>query len=195
MPIGGFDHSQFLREVYPISLYVLGAAIYVIFIWHFYKNLGKRDIFKLDLSKYGDNESVKKDLSVFLYVLEYIIFLPFITFFWFIIMAIFLFILSNTTVNTILIISITLVATIRIAAYYKEELAVELGKILPFTLLAIFVTEPFLFSRSTILGKLGSMLSIDKGILVTLFDYLIFIIILEIFLRIIYSIFAFFRAD
>ena len=43
------DATQLLR---PLISFVLGMAVYAIFIFKFYKFLGRKDIFSLNLTKY-----------------------------------------------------------------------------------------------------------------------------------------------
>src|SRR3989339_734634 len=118
-----------------------------------------------------------------LYFVEYIVILPFLIFFWFITFAIFLiFLTEGFDVKAILIISATIIGAIRVICYipkYGENLARELAKLWPLTLLAIAVSKPGFLSIERILNHFSQ-------IPVALSDftiYLLFIIILEILLR------------
>ena len=62
---------------------------------------------------------------------------------------------------------------------YGQEVAQEIAKIIPFTLLAVFLLNPQFFDFSRVVGHFAQLPSLFSNILV----YLSFIIILEIILR------------
>ena len=87
MPI---DINQGYTILKPMILFVLGVVIYSMFIFKFYRFLGKMDIFELNLKKYNTskNAGMKKFMSIIFYMLEYIILFPLFVFFWFLIIPI-----------------------------------------------------------------------------------------------------------
>ncbi|MEK6842747.1 MAG: hypothetical protein AABX84_02930 [Nanoarchaeota archaeon] len=165
-----------------LFLIVFLIFIYAAFIWKFHKFISHKNIFGLNLNKYNRSEesTTKKLVDGSLYFLEYIIILPFIIFFWFGILTIFLISLTeNLEINTILIISATVVASIRMTAYYREDLSREFAKLIPFTLLAISLTDPGFFNIERIITQFGQIfLSFGQ-----ISGYLLFIIIVEVILR------------
>lgn len=179
-----FDYRYvFSNLIGPAQLELLAFTIcmsfYAIFVWVFYKTLSKRDIFKLDLSKY-DITGEK-----FLYVLKYGIVFPFYVSFWFVILSLFMFILTKEiSVIQITLISMALVSTIRVTSYLKEELSIELAKLMPFALLAIFLVEPNFFSWNLLIARLQALPSFSFELL----QCLVFAILLEWILRILYSV-------
>lgn len=159
-------------------------VVYSIFIFKFYRFLATRDIFKLNLAEYSRSrwEDVKEIIVFFFYILEHIIIFPLFTFFWFLVLSLFIMFLSkDQPINIVFLFSMSIVATTRIASYYSEELAREIAKTLPLTLLGIFlVTEISYFSPDSALLAIKSIPLMWK----TIVYYLFFIVALEIVLRI-----------
>ncbi|MDI6798597.1 MAG: hypothetical protein QMD12_01205 [Candidatus Aenigmarchaeota archaeon] len=182
-------YSLIGEDYFRLIAYTIGMTIYAIFIWHFYKSLAKRDIFKLDLSKYEwydtGRKRIKKALEVFLYILKYGIIFPIYVFIWFSIFSLFLFLLSKTTtLEHIVFISIAVISAVRITSYYKEELSVDLAKLLPFVILGVFIVDPTFFSLSLLYDRISELTTLWQ----TLIRFLAFSVLLEWTLRILYSI-------
>ena len=181
-----------------LFLLVLVIFIYSLFIWKFYKFISEKNIFGLDLNKYNTAEKpfLTKLIAGGLYLVEYIIILPFLIFFWFAIFTFFLILLTGEgiEVGTILVISAVVIASIRMASYYKKELAEEIAKILPFTLLAISVLNPNFFSKEFI-TRITSRLSEIPSFFQEILIYLAFIIILEVILRFFEFLFSLFGIE
>ncbi len=185
-------YNSFIETLHPVAqnfitlfLLVLLIVIYAIFIWKFYRFISTKNIIKLNLNKYNrvEHPFFTKLFAGILYLIEYIVILPFLIFFWFGIFTIFLiFLTEGLDIKSLLIISVTIIAAIRMTSYiprYGEDLAKEIAKLLPFTLLAIAITKPNFFSVERILGHITEIPSL-LGEIIT---YLSFIIILEIVLR------------
>ena len=172
-----------------LLVFTIGISFYALFIWLFYRNLSKRDLFKLDLKKYDlpevNHKGLKKTGSVFLYILEYGIAFPFYVVFWFAILTLFMFVLTeNITVRQVALISMALVSTVRITSYLKEDLSRDLAKLVPLALLAIFLSDPNFFSLDLLTLRLKLVPSLGWEFLY----FLSFSILLEWVLRILYSI-------
>ncbi len=176
-----------------VSLFLLVALVllYTIFVWKFYRFIAKKNIIELDLNQYNRSQHafLEKFLSGVFYLVEYIIILPFLIFFWFAILTLFLLVLTETLeIGALLLVSATIIAAVRMASYYNEDVAKELAKILPFTLLGISIINPNFFEVSRILNDLGQI----PLFLQNIFNYLLFIILLEIILRFFDFIFSLF---
>lgn len=187
--------KDFHASLYPtfqtfVSLFVLVVMIliYAIFVWKLRMFISRKNIFNFDLNKYNrsENPAIVKIIASAFYLLEYVLIIPFIVFFWFAVFTFFLIFLVKEaiTIDKIFLISAVAVASIRICSYipkYGENLAVELAKILPFTFLGIAVFEPDMFVG------LASRLSLRISQLPLFFSgtviYLAFIVILEVMLR------------
>lgn len=100
------------------------------------------------------------------YIFEYLIVFPILVFIWFGIFSTFMFFLAkDLPVATILLMSMALVATIRITSYYKEDLSKDLGKMIPFALLAIFLVAPNFFSMELVQERFSEVSSFVSDIL------------------------------
>jgi len=182
---GTFSVKEAIQVAKPLVIFVIGMVIYSIFIFKFYKFIAKRDIFKLNLAEYSRSkwEDVKEGIVFLFYILEHIIIFPLLTFIWFIFFSMLLIFMSeNQSTSVLFLFSMAVVATIRISAYYNEELAREIAKTLPLTLLGIFlVTGLSYFSPESALLAIKSIPLMWK----TIVYYLFFIVLLEIILRVV----------
>jgi len=172
----------------PLALFVLGMMIYSFFIFKFYRYVAKRDIFKLNVIKKDGSrkKGFHKFISGLTYTFKYVFFLPIVIFFWFIVLSIILAFLSKQEgAQIVLLISIALIATIRIMAYYDEDLSKDLAKMLPFALLGIFLVDISFFSVETSLNAISQIPTLWN----ILIYYLIFLIFLELVLRMFYGIY------
>lgn len=171
-------------ELGIVFVFALLISLYSIFTWKFYKFLSQKDLISLNLIQYNHfkHPFLHKLWAVVLYTIEYIILLPFLIFFWFGVLALLILVLSeNLQINQVIIIAAAMVAAIRILSYYEEDLAKDVAKIFPFTILAIFILNPNFFSLERILTNLVRVPEFVKII----FSFLILIIAIELVLRII----------
>jgi len=175
------------RVLVSLFIYTFFIAIYAIFIWKFYKFMAKRDIIELNLRQYNRSKypGLEKFFVVLLYTLEYMIILPFLVLFWFAIFSMFLLVLSESQIaQQILLISAAIIASTRISAYISEDLSKDLAKILPFTVLAMFILGNQFFNLDNIFLKISQIPSLFNHVLM----FIIFIFITEFILRGIHSI-------
>ena len=86
-----------------------------------------------------------------------------------------------------LFLGIIVVAATRIGAYANEKLAEDMAKLLPLTLIAIFLIDP----KAVDLGTLKSSFEIFIVQVPIVLKYLLFIIVLEWALRSLRGIFAY----
>jgi len=177
-----------IEETYlQLIVFTVGLFFYGFFVWHFYRTLSKRDLFKVDLEKYKlpttKHRTLGKLWSVFTYILKYGVVFPVYIAVWLSILSIILIILSEEMmVNHIFLTSVVIVSATRIASYYKEELAVDLAKLIPFALLAVLIMDPNFFSLETTIERLSEI----PNIWLQIIQFLIFSTILEWTLRILY---------
>jgi hypothetical protein len=171
----------------PLAIFILGLAIYSIIMYNFYRFVAKRDIFELNLRQYNkfEHPAFFKFFAALLYTVEYLLFFPFFLIVWFIVFAaIIISITNNSELQIVFLISMALISSIRILSYYKQTVSKEVAKILPFALLAIFLIDISAFN----LENAFSLLKQIPSILNVLIYYLVFVILLEFILRIIYTI-------
>lgn len=185
------------QQFIGLFLLVILITIYAIFIWKFYRFIGTKNILGLNLNKYNTSKHpiFEKLFAGGFYLLEYLIILPFLIFFWFGIFSLFLiFLTEGLEIGTLLIISAGIIGAIRMTSYipkYGQNLAKEIAKLLPFTLLAISITKPGFFDIQRIIGDLSRLPNLFSNIII----YLLFITLLEVILRIFDFIFSFFGVE
>lgn len=180
--------QHFMSLFIPAVLIV----IYFLFIWKAHKFIAAKNIFNFDLTKYSklEHATSTKLLAGVLYMLEYIVILPFIIFFWFAIFTLFLILFTEgIEVGTLLLISAVTISAIRITSYIKEEFAIEVAKLLPLNLLAVAILTSNLFDINNILNQMSQIPSFLSSIII----YLLFIVILESILRLFEFIFSLFE--
>ncbi len=130
-------------NVWNLIIYTIGIAAYAIFIWHFYKYVGRRDIFAWDTEKYERSGAFGRFAHSFFYLIKYLIAYPILVFLWFGVFAVFMFVLGQgIQTEQVLLISFSLVTAIRITAYYSEELSYDLAKLIPLALLGVYIVQP-----------------------------------------------------
>ncbi len=149
-------------SIYDLIGFSIGMVIYGMFVYHFYKFLSRRDIFSFNLEKKiaqrtfkssGQRKSVAPRTAAFIATKLFIF--PFVIFLWFLGYSSFMFLLvQNMPTETIFLVSSGLIIAIRISAYYNEELSKDMAKLIPFTLLGIFLINPQFYSFSDTLTRL-----------------------------------------
>ncbi len=170
----------------PLVVYTFGLAFYALFVWKFYNFLSKRDVFKLDLSKYefSNHPNLRKAGSIFMYVVKHLIILPLFIFFWFLTLSALLIVMSkNQSVPEIMLLSMAIVSAIRITSYFKEDIAKDLAKILPFTLIGLILLDPTYFQSINVFDRITQLPDMALNVI----SYLLFTQILEFSLRILYG--------
>ncbi|HJO14696.1 MAG TPA: hypothetical protein QGG70_01460 [Candidatus Pacearchaeota archaeon] len=181
------------KVLFSLIVYTILILMYSIFIWKFYRFLASRDIIQLNLSQYNysNHPIIEKFAAIGLYALEYLIILPFLVFFWFSILSIFLLVLSESQ-NTlqILLISAAIIASTRVTSYISEDLSKDLAKILPFTILAAFILGSSFFNAEGVIDKISQIPSLFDNIV----TFVVFIFIIEFIFRILFSVFQFVKS-
>jgi hypothetical protein len=162
-------------------------VVYSVFIFYFYKFLAKRDLVNFNLNKYNnyENQGLVRIFAVIFYVVEYLILLPILTFFWFVVLSILVLLLAEgISISVVLQISASLVAAVRITSYVSQNLSQDLAKMLPLTLIGIAITKPSFFHITSLISRFEEIPLLIQSIPY----YLIFIIIIELVMRVLTSI-------
>ncbi len=180
------------KVLFSLLLYTIFIAIYAIFIWKFYKFLAKKEIIELNLGQYNHSNHPRLDkfLAIVLYTIEYLIILPFLVLFWFTILSLFLLLLSEQGAYETLLIGAAIIASTRITSYISEDLSKDLAKILPFTVLGLFIIKEDFFNISDTFLKIKEIPTLFNNILL----FLLFIFAIEFILRSFYSTIEFFQS-
>ena len=167
--------SEALSTLEPMVIFVAGMVIYTVFIFKFYKFISKKDMFRM-----GDRRRNSAAMKI-AFVLEYIFLYPVIAFSWFLVISILLSMLSVIlTIGDIFMISMSVLATVRITSYYNEDLSSDIAKLIPYALLGVFLLDIKVFSPEIpfkILNKIGSASPI-------LLYYFTFLVLVEFSLKV-----------
>ena len=160
--------------------------IYSVAVWKGYKAISRKNLIELGLKKYNKSEYpfTSRLIAGILYFIEYIIILPIIVSVAFGVLTFFLIILvQNQNISVIFIISASIISAVRITSYYKEDIAQEIAKVLPMTLIAIVVLNPSSFVQTNYIEKIITHFSQIPSFIGQVGYYLLLIIILEAILR------------
>ena len=167
----------------PLTYFVIGVAVYASFVFNFYRFMGRRDIFELNLEKYetSKNRSLTILLHLIFYVGKYLVLFPIFAFAWFIILTVLLTFLAKTrSLDSILLVSMSVLAAIRVTAHYNVDLSRDFSKMMPFALLGVFLIDISYFSIPASMQALRQTSAQMDSVVY----YLVFIIGLEFLLRI-----------
>ncbi|MBU0530747.1 MAG: hypothetical protein ABIH52_03090 [Candidatus Aenigmatarchaeota archaeon] len=176
--IRDFSVQEGLTVLEPMIVFIIGMVIYSMFIFKFYNLISRRVVFTFTGGTYSQHSGLKK----FAYILEYIFLFPVITFIWFFVISVILAMISEVlTIGNVFLISMAVLATIRITAYYDENLSRDVAKLLPFALLAIFLLDISTISIHTPFEIISQLSGIGKELIY----YFGFIFIVEVVLKVI----------
>lgn len=166
-----------------LILYSIGMVVYGIFIWNFYRFIARREMIPLGLDKYQTDG--KKITSIIAYVVKYVVVFPLVVLVWFVVYSTFLFFMApDLSIELVFLVVISLVVTVRISAYYKEDLAKDFAKLIPFALLGIFLTSNIFFTADQVLERLDNFIPFLGKII----GFVIYAIIVEAILRVLFLI-------
>jgi hypothetical protein len=172
----------------PLLIFLVCMVIYSIFVFSFYKFLARRDLFKINLTKYNTSKRplVKKTVRVLFYIFEHILIYPFWVLLWFTILATLITLLSrNQGAQTIMLVTASLIGSVRATAYINEDLANDLSKMLPFALLGVFLVDVAYVSISNSAEIVMLMVPLWE---IAVY-YMLLLIILELALRFFYELY------
>jgi len=128
-------------------LFVIGIALYSLFVWYFYRYISKRDLLPKFFYPISHGKKVTPKLLV-AYSACYIAAFPIITFAWFMVLAFFVFLISKEMPFEIaLFVSMAIIAVVRILSYYRETAASEIAKMIPYAILSFFLTSIAVFAE------------------------------------------------
>ncbi len=171
-------------SLYDLIGFAIGMVIYGIFIFHFYRFLAKRDMFNVKLAKkLSTGSGTTKVGSIFAYIITNFFIYPIVIFVWFIVYSLFMFFLAQgVEPTTVFLVVSALVISVRIAAYYAEDLAKDLAKLLPFAMLGVFLLSPQFFTIDDIIQRIDQF----SGLFIQITEFLIFAIVIETVLSLSY---------
>ncbi len=170
----------------PLLIFVIGMVIYSVIIFKLYRFISKRDLFRL--SREGKHTKLRKVA----FGLEYVFLFPIIAFVWFFVISVLLSMLSSVlSIGNVFMISMSILATVRISSYLDQDLSSEIAKLIPLALLGVFLLDISTFSTGTIFN-IVEKLPLEG---VTLIYYFVFIFVIEIVLKLLLFIAKFLSKD
>lgn len=192
-----FDFTQITSELSRYGVFFHGIDVYFIriayltlifllvfwVIWRMYMTLSKRKLFDVK------NPREKEEATAWDYVkywLKYLTIFPAMTFVWFILFVFFLKLITQAfTLEEIMTFGIVFISAIRAASYIHRKMAEDMAKLLPLAVLVLFFQNPNFIAIKLSLIDITSFISI----LPSFWKYLMFIIGLEFFLKLLHFIF------
>ena len=138
------------RDLQTLLIYAVGIAIYTGLVFAFYQNISRRDAFRF----------VRRPgwLGRSLTVLQSGLVFPLMSFLYFGVLAISLFILAKSQgAYQILLLAMSVVVGVRVTAFASENAAVDLAKTLPLGLLGVLLVDPSYASLGTTWSRLGEL--------------------------------------
>ena len=187
-----FSSTGAFSVLFPLFIFIFGITLYSIFVFSFYRFLARENIFHLNLSRHSESLSglIKHFSKVLFYILEYLFIFPLFILFWAGVLSLMIFLMDpGQHIQNVLFISMAFVASVRITAYYNEQLSQDLAKLLPFTFLVILLIDISSFSATDTLASFRMIPLVWKHFIY----YFIFIVCLEFLLRIITGIYHFYH--
>ena len=174
--------KNFILDDQFLNLFISTIVLFFVSLlaWYiYYKQLARRDLF--EIPKLNLKSKFVNVLDRIIYFLKYLFIFPIYSFIWFLIFSFLLFLLSKSrTIEDILFLGIIIVSATRIGAYVSEKLAEDMAKLLPLTLIAIFLLDPKAVTLQTVTSSFPIFLEQIPRVA----KYLIFIIVVEWLLRI-----------
>jgi len=137
------DHRGF-----AFLLFIIGIAIYSLFVWYFYRFISKRDLFpKLfyGFSYHHENDNFFKKIG---FAAAYFFAFPVVIFVWFIVLAFFVFLIGeDMTFHIAIFVSMAIIGVVRILSYYREDAAKEVAKMIPYAILSFILTSAAVYAN------------------------------------------------
>ncbi len=179
-------------SIYDIVGFSVGMVVYGIFIFHFYRFLAKKDMFSLNIEQRlrggkfkPSGQKISAAPRIAAHIATNVFIFPIVVFVWFLVYSIFMFFLAqDMSVKTVFLVSSSIVISVRIAAYYNEDLARDLAKLLPLVLLGIFILSPKFFSLDEIMPRLAEM----PNFIIQIAAFIVVAITIEVILSVLYLI-------
>ena len=169
-------------RAFEFLLFITGLAGFSIFVWYFYRFISRREL----IPSFHKKKSDVSKIQFLMYVILNIICFPIIVFVWFSLYSSLIFLLTtDLPFNLIAFVSMALIGVIRITSYFKEELARDVGKTIPFAILGMVLTAGTLFDDPNFLSheRVTEAFIVFQNHIPEVIDAIIIISIIEGILR------------
>lgn len=169
-------------KAFEFILFISGLAGFSIFVWYFYRFISRREL----IPRFHKKEMNASKIKFLTYVILNITCFPIIVFVWFSLYSSLIFLLAiDLPFNLIAFVSMALIGVIRITSYFKEELARDVGKTIPFAMLGMVLTAGTLFADPNFLSyeRITAAIIVFQNKIPSIVDAIIIISIIEGILR------------
>jgi hypothetical protein len=183
MQIPSINWALVLSGFKDIAVYVAGMVIFCIFTYSFHKAVARKFIFEFENRncKSSKHPRLMQTWCTAVFIFKYLFFAPILLLLWFTTIAVLLFIFTrNVPIETLLILSMAFLSTIRITSYYDEALSRQIALNFPLSLLVVVLIDFAVIDFDLFMTKLYSL----PALLPTLAIYFLFTVLLEFILRI-----------
>jgi len=142
---------------FAFFMFIIGIAIYSLFVWYFYRYISKRDLFPklfygISQQSKEKNQSLLKSVG---FAVAYVILFPLVIFVWFTVLAFFVFLIGeDMPFHMALFVSLVIIGVVRILSYYREDAAKEVAKMIPYAILSFFLTSLVVFANPNFFTEL-----------------------------------------
>ena len=143
-----FFHPE--ERGFAFLMFIIGIAIYSLFVWYFYRYISQRDLFPKLFSailRHKKDENTSKVMNI-VFAVCYAILFPLVIFLWFVPLAFFVFLIGeDMPFQMALFVSLAIIGVVRILTYYREDAAKEVSKMIPYAILSFFLTSLAVFAN------------------------------------------------
>jgi len=176
------DWELATRVFQAVGFYTLGFTLYAGTIFFFYKHVSRRLLIEYRTPKVDGWQRVFANVF---YDLKYLLLSPLILLVWAVIIASMVFLLGKgLTTEQALFAAIALLATVRITAYFNEDLATDVAKLVPLSLLGIMALD----TRAIDLERFWEKVQTLPEMIAPAVYAFVFVVLLELVLRVWYAI-------
>jgi hypothetical protein len=132
---------------FTFFLFIIGIAIYSLFVWHFYRFISKRNLLPKSFRPITEGRKIPK-IKIAGYIAAYGVLFPTLIFIWFTVLAFFVFLIAeDMPFNIAIFVSMAIIGVVRILSYYREEAAKEVAKMIPYAILSFLLISAAVYAN------------------------------------------------
>lgn len=135
-----------LELLWPAIMFALVMGGYTSVVFYLCQFMSRRDVFRFRFSSLRRVTSRSLALRLLLlagiHIVQYILLFPLVAYLWFWMLILVVALLYNDmTPANLIVISMSVLTSVRVTAYFNEDLSRDISRILPFALLGIFLAQ------------------------------------------------------
>lgn len=180
--LASIDFALATTVFQAVGFFTLGFTLYAGAIFFFYKHVSRRLLIEY---RKPVVEGWRRVFANVFYGLEYLLLSPLILLVWAVIIASMVFLLGKSLdTQQALFAAIALLATVRVTAYFNEDLAVDVAKLVPLSLLAVIALDTRALDMTLFWGRVQTLPDMTQPAIYAF----VFVVALELVLRMWYAI-------